>query len=168
MKTIGILNTIFGGLGVLSSFVGIIVLLIQRIIYKVIEQPLRLEDDMAGNIINSMVSINDFGLIFTPLGLIVAILFLVGGIRILKKQLNGINTSIMAAYLGVILYAIYIIAFRIFFINDLLELMPFISKEFFDLFYIFGAIIGGAFYCGYPVFLLVYLKKSRYMKYYEQ
>lgn len=168
MRTIGILNIIFGGLGILSGFVGIIALLIQRLVFKLMEQPVMLEDETAGDFFSAMISMNDLGLIATPFTITISVLFLIGGIRILKKQPNSVNTSILACYMGIIFYAIYIIVYRIYFIQSLFDMVPYLNKSFLDLMFIVGTIIGGVFVCGYPVFLLIYLKKSRYEKYFEQ
>ena len=168
MKTIGIINIIYGGLGLLASAASILGVLIQYYIFKVIQQPIYNEDPQAAEFFNKMQDVYDIYYITIPLGLIISILFLISGIRLLKKVFNSFQLTIAASYTNILGYIINTVIVWLFFLEDIFAMIPGFNTTNFSYFYFAIAILGGIISCGYPIFLLFYVKKDRFMKYYEK
>ena len=152
MKAISIITIIYGGLGAIWSMIGLLVISVQKMVFHFIpDQDLQ---DMPFNFHDYIGSIHQLYLIFMPLMMIIAIFYLISGIRLLNEDSHAINLTRLSAVLNILWYVGY--AFSIFGLSQVFTSDFNISGEIIHRIMIVGIMFGFIFVCGYPVFLLIY------------
>lgn len=159
MKAISIITIIYGGLGAIWSFFGLMIISLENTIFRFIPQ----QDfqDIPFNITDLIGKVHQLYLIFMPLMMLIAVFYLISGIRLLNQNRNAIILIRMAAILNILWYIGYAISIlnfsRVFFPDFQPQATELIHRIM-----IVGTVFSAVFFCGYPVFLLVYfsLKKS--------
>ena len=153
MKAVSIITIVYGGLGSIWSMIGLLVISIQKMVFHFIpDQNLQ---DMPLNFHDFIGSIHQLYLIFMPLMLIIAIFYLISGIRLLKETSHAVNLTRLTAILNILWYIGY--AINIVNLSQVFTADIDISGELIHRIMIIGVSFGAIFACGYPVFLLIYL-----------
>ena len=152
MKAISIITIIYGGLVAIWSMIGLLIISIQKMIFHFIpDQDLQ---DIPLNFHDYVGSIHQLYLIFMPLMLMIAIFYLIAGIRLLNENENAINLTRLSAILNLLWYIGY--AFSIMNLSHVFTSDFDMSGEIIHRIMIAGIMFGAVFTCGYPVFLLIY------------
>jgi len=162
MKTVGIISIIYGSLAILYGVFSLLAMLVYANIFGFIPE---LDQDMLGVDFEAYIhSIADLVRAVMPIAIIAGGIYVWGGINVVKK-IRGIFQLQLAAVLNILWYIFYIYLFvsKVYPVfmdvfgsfDEIYQLRGFIFVAF-----IISFIIGAVYYCGYPVFLLIYLKKQ--------
>lgn len=160
MKAVGVISIIYGSLAILWSISSLIVMsLFGKFIGFIPEfDQAELPIDFEAYIQSIVYLIN----IVMPIAMIVGGIYLWGGINVVRK-VSGSFQLRLAAILNIAWYIIYIYLFATRILPQFagwfteFEELKYMNSIFYVVF-IFSFIMGAVFYCGYPVFLLFYLK----------
>ncbi len=157
MKAVSIISIVYGTLGLLWAIVIAVLIRVQEAflqhfpwpseVTEVIDIPALLDAvyGMIGNI---------FPYIF-----LIAALYIISGILYLAGQASYRTIAYAAAILNIVWYVAYVILVQ-------LEVVPFLNtlelfpKNILGLLVVLGMIINAVFYCGYPTFLIIFIKKG--------
>ncbi|GAB4283285.1 MAG: hypothetical protein Kow0068_08120 [Marinilabiliales bacterium] len=167
MKTIGIINIIYGGLGILGGIITILVLIIQMFVFGFLQHnlpPMSSEDYEIMMKVQDAYTLNFF---IVPVSILIATLFLISGIRILKKNISGVKLAISASISSIAFYFISAGLVWFMFLQKIFATIPGVDIQKLGYFYLAIIIVAGVFNIGYPVFQLIYLKKEKFLKYFE-
>jgi|GEM_PF-2321719 len=158
MKPVSIISIIYGALGIVWS-TGINVLIhFQASVISNIPMP----DEVASimDIPGIMATLGDiWGLLF-PFVLIIGIIYIISGILQLTGRQQHMSLSYIAAILNIVWYLVYIIMIQTQLL-PLINLDKFIPHEFFNILVAVGMVSDAVFYCGYPVFLIIFLSQQK-------
>ena len=90
---------------------------------------------------------------------LIALLYIISGILQLAGKPSFKNIAYAAAILNIIWYIAYMIIMQMEVVPLLnsLELFP---KNLLNIIFIFGMLVNAIFYCGYPTFLIVFIKRG--------
>jgi len=157
MKTIGIISTVYGSFGILMNLIGLIAISFQRIVIKAI--PFSELKDAPFDIKEFITSIHSVGFIFIPLAIIIGIMFLISGIKMINDKPDAVTLTRFSSIFDIIWYISYIIVIYLTLVPVFSELPP-IGERVISMVIVLSGIIGTIFSCGYPVFLLIYLRKK--------
>ncbi|MEE9463004.1 MAG: hypothetical protein V3V53_14285 [Bacteroidales bacterium] len=157
MKAASIISIVYGTLGLIWATVITIVIRVSAAffehfpwppeVYEVIDMPAMLDSvyGLIGNI---------FPYIF-----LIAILYIISGILHLAGKTSYKNIAYAAAILNIVWYVVYMVLVQVEIVPVLntLELFP---KNLLAVLVVLGMIINAVFYCGYPIFLIIFVKKG--------
>jgi hypothetical protein len=157
MKAVSIISIVYGALGLIWATVISVVIRVQEAffqhfpwppeVYDVMDIPAMLETvyGMIGNIY--------------PYVFLIAALYIVSGILYLAGKTSYKTIAYAAAILNIVWYVVYMILVQVEIVPFLntLELFP---KNLLGILVILGMIINAVFYCGYPTFLIIFVKKG--------
>ena len=158
MKTVSIISIVYGVLGVIWGTMLLAVMQVQKAIFENFPWPTELNQiiDMP-----AMISaLHSFWSYLIPFVVIIAIIYMVSGILGLSDRPHAIAFGLLAAVFNIIWYVAYMVILQI-------ELVPaintgeFFPEKMFHVLIFLGMLINAIFYCGYPVFLIIYLNKQR-------
>ena len=163
MKAVGIVSIIYGSLAILYGIFSLLAMMVYTNIFGFMPG---FDQDMMGFEFEAYIyAIGDMVRVVMPIAIVAGGIYLWGGINIVRK-FRGVFQLQLAATLNILWYIFYIWLF-------VTKVVP-IFIGFFDTFselrqmndiiyivFIISFIIGALFYCGYPVFLLIYLRKER-------
>ena len=160
MKAVGIISIIYGSLAILWSLSSLMVV---TLFSKFIGFIPEFDQSMIPFDFDTYLhSIFDLIYIVMPIALIVGGIYLWGGINVVRK-ISGSFQLRLAAILNIVWYIIYIYLFVTRVFPQLMgifagfEELRYMDNIFYIVF-IFSFIMGAIFYCGYAVFLLIYLR----------
>jgi hypothetical protein len=162
MKAIGIVNIILSSLYMGGYVIGLIVMYIEKLIFSSINDlsyPVYTSFDMNAyfsDLFNMM-------LLSFPVSIIIYGMLLLGGIKIVKKNEQGIRYTQISSLLIIVWYFVYM-AYMYLVLTPYFENMAHMGGLFATIMFIIGGIVGLVFTCGYPVFLLIYFRKPRQFK----
>jgi hypothetical protein len=162
MKAIGIVNIILSSLYMGGYVIGLIVMYIEKLIFSSIydlSYPVYMPFDMNAyfsDLFNMM-------LVSFPVSIIIYGMLLLGGIKIVKKNEQGIRYTKISSLLIIAWYFVYM-AYMYLVLTPYFENMAHMGGIFATIMFIIGGIVGLVFTCGYPVFLLIYFRKPRQFK----
>ena len=157
MKAASIISIVYGTIGLIWATVISIVIRVSEAffehfqwppeVYEVIDVPAMLDSvyGLIGNI---------FPYIF-----LIAILYILSGILYLAGKTSYKNIAYAAAILNIVWYVVYIVLVQVEIVPVLntLELFP---KNLLAVLIVLGMIINALFYYGYPIFLIIFVKKG--------
>ncbi len=157
MKAVSIISIVYGTMGLILATVISVVIKVQEAIFEhfpwppevseVIDMPAMLESvyGLIGNI---------FPYIF-----LISALYILSGILYLAGKRTYKNIAYAAAILNIVWYVVYMVLVQVEIVPVLntLELFP---KNLLAGMVILGMIINSVFYCGYPTFLIIFVKKG--------
>ncbi len=159
MNAVGIITLIFGVLQAGFSTVSLIGALMQRYFLRFF--PL---EEIEGIDFDIMAFIDHFHQVmffFLPLQIIIGILLIIGGVWMIRKARSGIVLVRWGALFTILAYIGYVVAMlsnvpeipveEAGFIQPLIRTILLVS-----------ALVGSIFACGYPVFLLIYLRNKSF------
>ena len=157
MKAVSIISIVYGTLGLIWVSVASALIRVQKAFFENFPFPDEVYDyidiDALLETVYSMM-----GFLF-PFVFVIGIIYILSGILHLAGNSSFRTIAYIAAILNIIWYTAYVVLVQV-------ELVPMInSMEVFpgnlmSVFIIFGMLINAVFYCGYPIFLLIYLKKG--------
>lgn len=157
MKAVSIISIVYGTGGLLWATVISIVIRVQEAffehfpwppeVYEVLNVPAMLESvyGLIGNIY--------------PYVFLIAALYILSGILYLAGRRSYKNIAYAAAILNIVWYVVYMVLVQVEIVPMLnsLELFP---KNLLAVLVLLGMIINAVFYCGYPTFLIIFVKKG--------
>jgi hypothetical protein len=158
MKTVSIISIVYGVLGVIWGTLLLAVMQVQKAVFENFPWPTELDQfiDMPALIS----ALHSFWSYIIPFVVVIAIIYMVSGILGLSDRPQATTFGLLAAVFNIIWYVAYVILLQI-------ELIPalttseFFPEKLFQVLFFLGILINAVFYCGYPVFLIIYLNKQR-------
>ena len=158
MKTVSIISIIYGVLGIIWGTMVLAAMQVQRAIFENFPWPDELNQffDMPALIS----ALHSFWSYIMPFVVVIAIIYMVSGILGLSEKPQAITFGLLAAVFNIIWYVAYVIILQV-------ELVPaintgeFFPEKLFQVLIFLGILLNGIFYCGYPVFLIIYLNKKK-------
>ena len=153
------------------NLVGLLVIYIEKLIFS------SLSDFTYGDYPYDQFSYNDYMpfdmgaymsdllnlmLLSLPVAMIAYGILLFGGIKILKKNVIGIQLTKISSWVIIVWYFAYMAYFYLTMSHYFESLSG--GSVFVTIMFIFGGLVGFVFTCGYPIFLLIYLRKPRQFK----
>jgi len=158
MKTVSVISIIYGVLGIIWGTMVLAAMQVQRAIFENFPWPEELNQffDMPALIS----ALHSFWGYIMPFVVIIAIIYMVSGILGLTDKPQAIMFGLLAAVGNIIWFVAYVVIMQI-------ELIPAINtgelfpENMFQVIFFLGILLNGIFYCGYPVFLIIYLNKQR-------
>jgi len=154
MKAIGIVNIAWSGINILGALISLVIIWVEKMIFS--RSPLMNEINLGFDFTSYMNTIFDIILIFTPLTLIVFSFLLIGGIKILKLNNDGIRYTKIAAISIIMWYIVYMV-YSFYSLVPVFQNVPNFNAIL-SIIVVFSIIMGLIFVCGYPIFLLIYLR----------
>lgn len=153
MKVVSIISIIYGALGLIWASVGLLVIRIQAALFSNFPWPEEATEviDMPSFLDTMYTAIGTI----MPFVFLIAILYIVSGILQLTGKAAFKNIAYAAAILNILWYIAYIFVVQ-------LEIVPILNatglfpKGFVNVIIIFSILLNALFYCGYPVFLIVF------------
>jgi hypothetical protein len=158
MKTISIISIIYGVLGLIWGTVIKVLVQIYSALIGNIELPQ--EANQFFDAQKLMETVSDIWSYLYPFILIIAVIYIVSGIVYLSKRRQYASIMLIAAILNIIWYVAYMVIVQT-------ELMPLINngelfpEKLFQLLVVVGMLFEAVFYCGYPIFLVIFLSRQR-------
>ena len=157
MKAVSIISIVYGALGLVWATVISVVIRVQEAffqhfpwppeVHEIIDMPAVLESvyDVIGNLF--------------PFVFLIAVLYILSGILYLAGKTSFKNIAYAAAILNIVWYIVYMVLVQteIVPVINTLDLFP---KNLMGLMVVLGMIINAVFYCGYPIFLIIYVKRG--------
>ncbi len=157
MKAVSIISIVYGALGLLWALVISVVIRVQEAFFQhfpwppevqeIIDMPAMLESvyDVIGNLF--------------PFVFLIAALYILSGILHLAGKASFMNIAYAAAILNIVWYAVYMVLVQVEIVPVInsLDLFP---KNLMGLLVVLGMIINAVFYCGYPIFLIIFIKRG--------
>jgi len=158
MKTVSVISIIYGVLGIIWGTMVLAAMQVQRAIFENFPWPEELNQffDMPALIS----ALHSFWGIIMPFVVIIAIIYMVSGILGLTEKSQASTFGLLAAVGNIIWFVAYVVIMQI-------ELIPAINtgelfpENMFQVIFFLGILLNAVFYCGYPVFLIIYLNKKR-------
>ena len=158
MRTVSIISIVYGSLGLLWAAVASIIIKVQKAIFESFPFPDELNEYMDITAFLDTVY-GMIGSIF-PFVFLIAIVFILSGILQLAGNSSFKTFIYIAAILNITWYLAYIVLMQIE-VMPMINSMELIPKGLMNLIMIFAMLINAVFYCGYPIFLLLYIRKGR-------
>ena len=156
MKTVSIISIAYGVLGLIWGTVVSVILKIESALFSNMPFPEEVQSIM--DVPALMEALNGIWQFLLPFILVIAVIYILSGILHLTGKQQSRSLIMIAAILNIIWYLVYIYVIQS-------EMMPLLAiEEFFPMKYLnmmvaFGMVFNGLFYCGYPIFLLVFLSQ---------
>ena len=157
MKAVSIVSIVYGVFGLIYATVVSVVIKIQSALFENFPWPQEVYEVMdVPAFLDTIYSV--IGSLF-PFIFFIAILYIISGILQLSGKSSFKNIAYAAAILNIIWYIAYIVMMQVEIVPVLnsLDLFP---KNLLNVIFISGMLINAVFYCGYPIFLIVFVNRG--------
>jgi hypothetical protein len=94
-----------------------------------------------------------------PFIFLIAALYIISGILYLAGKTSYKTIAYSAAILNIVWYVVYMVLMQVE-IVPVLNTMELFPKNLLAVLVVLGMIINAVFYCGYPIFLIIFVKKG--------
>lgn len=158
MKAISIISIIYGVLGLIWGTAIKVLIQVYTSLLGHIELPP--EASRFFDAPKLMGSLSGIWNLLYPFIIMIAIIYIISGIIYLSGKQQYTSLTFIAAILNIIWYVAYMIIVQT-------ELMPLINTgdlfpvKLFQMMVVIGMLFEAIFYCGYPIFLVIYLSRTR-------
>lgn len=158
MKAVSIISIVYGTLGIIWGTIILVVVKVQEVIISNIPFPdevLQIVD-----IPSMMEVLHGIMSFLMPFVLLIGVVYIVSGILGISGKSQTYMFGMLAAVFNIFWYVSYIIILQ-------MELVPLFNfsdifpARLFNLLFLLGTLINAIFYCGYPVFLIIYFSQQR-------
>jgi hypothetical protein len=157
MKAVSIISIVYGTLGLLWATLVTLAIRIYTALFEHFPWPSEVYEFIDfPSFINSIYSV--IGTVF-PFVFLIAVLYIISGILQLSGKSSYKNLAYAAALLNIIWYVAYVVLIQMEIVPVLnsLEMFP---KNLMNVLIMVGMLINAVFYCGYPVFLIVFISRG--------
>jgi hypothetical protein len=158
MKTVSIISIIYGVLGVIWGTMVLAVIHVQKTIFENFPWPPEMNQFV--DVPAMMSALHSFWSYLMPFIVVIALIYLVSGILGLSEKPMAITFGLLAAVFNIIWYVAYVIILQVEFI-PVINTGEFFPEKLFQALIFLGMLLNAIFYCGYPVFLIIYLNRRR-------
>lgn len=161
MKTISIISILYGTLGLIWGTLIMVIVRIQKAIFENFPFPDEINEYF--DVQSMMEVLHDIWGWLLPFILVIAIVYIVSGILGLTDKPMSVTFTYLAAVFNIIWYVAYVIILQV----ELLPVMDFsqfFPQKLFTLLFFAGTLLNAVFYCGYPVFLIIFLSRQKQIK----
>ncbi len=157
MKAVSIVSIVYGTLGLIWAALVSVMIRVQAALMENFPWPAETFEfvDMPA-LLDSVYSV--IGTLF-PFVFLIALLYIISGILQLAGKPSFKNLAYAAAILNIIWYIAYMVIMQLE-IVPLLNSMDLFPGSLLNAMVIAGMIINAVFYCGYPVFLIVFISRG--------
>jgi len=158
MKTVSIISIVYGVLGLIWGTLLLAILRFETALISNIPFPAEVTELF--DVKKMLHIINDIWSVLFPFIILIAVTYLVSGILGMNDRPHAVTFGLLAAAFNITWYIAYIVIMQV-------ELIPMIDfgdlfpKKLFHTMFILGMLINAVFYCGYPVFLIIFLSRKR-------
>ena len=157
MKAVSIISIVYGTVGLIWASLVTVMIRIYTTLFTNFPWPPEVSEfiDMS-YLLDTVYSV--IGTVF-PFVFLIAILYIISGILQLARKASYKNIAYIAAILNIIWYIAYVVMIQMEIVPVLnsLEMFP---KNLLNVLIPLGMIFNAVFYCGYPVFLIVFLSRG--------
>jgi hypothetical protein len=157
MKAVSIISIVYGSLGLIWATVVSVVIRVQKAFFEHFPWPPEVHEiiDMPA-LLDSVYGL--IGNIF-PFVFLIAVLYIISGILFLAGKTSYKNIVYAAAILNIVWYVVYMVLIQVE-VVPVLNSMELFPKNLLAVLVVLGMILNAVFYCGYPIFLIIYVKKG--------
>ena len=158
MRAVSIISIVYGALGLIWAAIVSMVIRIQRSIFENFPFPEEVYE---------YIDINAFmETIYSVIGALIPFIFVIAVIYIMSGilYLTGNKTFKILGYIAAISNITWYAAYIVFLQADLVPMinsMDIFPGRLLNMIFIAGMLINAVFYCGYPIFLILFLRKGR-------
>lgn len=157
MKAVSIISIIYGTLGFIWATVVTVMIRIYSALFENFPWPQEVYEiiDMP-SFLETVLSV--IGTLF-PFVFLIAVLYIISGILQLTGKTSFKNLAYAAAILNIVWYIAYMVLIQMELVPALnsLEMFP---KHLMNAMILFGMLFEAVFYCGYPIFLIIYISRG--------
>lgn len=158
MRPISIISIVYGSLGIIwGTAVSMIIHLLTAIIGNI---PLPEEVVSIVDIHRLLVTLDNMWRFLFPFIFVIATIYIISGILHLTSRQQHVSLAYIASILNIAWYLVYMIMLQ----TELLPLINldgFFPQKLFNMLFAIGMIFNAVFYCGYPVFLIIFLSQQK-------
>ncbi|MCK4751778.1 MAG: hypothetical protein KAT15_32200, partial [Bacteroidales bacterium] len=157
MKAVSIVSIVYGSFGLIWAAVVTILIRVQEVLFENFPWPEELSEivDLPA-LLESVYSV--IGVLF-PFVFLIALLYIISGILQLAGKSSFKNLAYAAAIMNIVWYIAYIVLMQLE-IVPVLNSLEFFPKNLMNLIVLFGMLFNAIFYCGYPVFLIIFIRRG--------
>jgi hypothetical protein len=157
MKAVSIISIVYGALGLIWAAVVSVVIRVQKSLFEHFPWPPEVHEiiDMPA-MLDSVYGL--IGNIF-PFVFLIAALYIISGILFLAGKTSYKNIAFAAAILNIVWYVVYMVLIQVE-VVPVLNAMELFPKNLLAVLVVLGMILNSVFYCGYPIFLIIYVKRG--------
>ncbi len=157
MKAVSIISIIYGALGLMWATVVTVLIRVQEALFQHYPWPPEVSEfiDMPA-MLDSVYGV--IGNLF-PFVFLIALLYIISGILHLSGKPSFKSIAYAAAILNIVWYVVYMVLVQVE-IVPVLNTMELFPKNLLSILVILGMILNAVFYCGYPTFLIIFIKKG--------
>jgi hypothetical protein len=158
MKPVSIISIIYGTLGIAwGSMISVLIRFQTSILSNI---PLPDEAISIVDVPKLFTVLNDTWRLLFPFIFVIGTIYIISGILNLAGRQQYLALAYIAAILNIIWYLVYMIMIQTE-ILPLINLDQFIPKNLFNILVGIGMVGDAVFYCGYPVFLIIFLSQQK-------
>jgi hypothetical protein len=157
MKAVSIVSIVYGTFGLIWAAVVSIMIRIQSVLFENFPWPEEVNEILdVPALLESVYSV--MGMLF-PFVFLIALIYIISGILQLAGKSSFKNLAYTAAIMNIVWYIAYIVLMQLEILPALnsLELFP---KNLMNIIFLFGMLFNAIFYCGYPVFLIIFIHRG--------
>ncbi|MFC2098748.1 hypothetical protein ACFLTA_00900 [Bacteroidota bacterium] len=157
MKTVSIVSIVYGAVGIFWAAVVTVMIRIQSALFSNFPWPDEVFEyiDMPSFLETIYSAI---GTLF-PFVFLIALLYIISGILQLIGKPSYKNIAYAAAILNILWYIAYIVIMQME-IAPMLNSLEMFPKNLMNVILIFGMLMNAIFYCGYPAFLIIFIRRG--------
>ena len=158
MKAVSIISIVYGTLGIIWSTIILGAIRIQKAMISNIPFPDEVLEII--DIHSMMEAIHGIMSFLMPFVLLIGAVYIVSGILGINARPQAYLFGMLAAVFNIFWYVAYVVFLQ-------MELVPlfnfneFFPAKLFNTLFLLGTIVNAVFYCGYPVFLIIFLSQRR-------
>jgi hypothetical protein len=157
MKAVSIISIVYGTLGLIWATLITLMTSLYTALFENFPWPTEVYEFIdVPFLLDKVYSV--IGTVF-PFIFLIAVLYIISGILQLSGKSSYKNLAYAAAVLNIIWYIAYVVLMQMEIVPVLnsLEMFP---KNLMNVLVMVGMLINGVFYCGYPVFLIIYISRG--------
>ena len=157
MKAVSIVSIVYGTLGLIWAAVAILLIRLQAVFFKNFPLPEEVSEIVdLPVLLDSVYSV--IGVLF-PFVFLIALLYILSAILQLSGKSSFKNLAYTAAFMNIVWYISYIVLMQVE-IVPVLNSLEFFPENLMGLIVLVGMVFNAVFYCGYPVFLIIFIRRG--------
>jgi hypothetical protein len=157
MKAVSIISIVYGSLGLFWAAVVTVLIRLHEAFFQHFPWPPEVREIIDVPALLDSV----YGLIgnLFPYVFLIAALYILSGILYLAGKSSYKRMAYAAAALNILWYVVYMVLMQVE-VVPVLNQMGIFPENLMGILVVLGMIINGVFYCGYPTFLIIFIKKG--------
>jgi len=157
MKAVSVVSIVYGAFGLIWAAVVTILIRIQAVLFENFPWPEEVQEILDLPVL--LESVNSVIAVLFPFVFLIALIYIISGILQLAGKSSFKNLAYSAAILNIVWYITYMVLMQVEIVPVLnsLEVFP---KNLMNMIFLLGMLFNAIFYCGYPVFLIIFIRRG--------